>query len=159
MRWLILIATLFSCAVFGQSTSAQAQMRTSLKPQATVNQMDVAHLVEEAVQTLRNIHDGGGSTGLPERFHYHIKQWTQRDVTDFATYQKTFTFFETLLGFANVSVERDAAGQATQDALDAQGALTYLKPDCCKSWKGFAKMIGDAAEATQAIRDEYRRKN
>lgn len=130
--------------------------------------MGDAKYVQSAVnQTLYSIHKDGIDTKLPADFHYNMAQWTQRDVTEFAKGYNTFDAYEILLGIANTSVEKkqvkvknkdgkmETKEVYTQDAMDAQAALEAIKPACCNSWKGFARMIGDAAEASQSVRNEY----
>lgn len=132
--------------------------------------MNNALYVQSTVNgTLRKAHNDGIPTGLPSDFHYNMAQWTQRDVTEFAKCDVTFDTYEILLGIANTSVEKkqvkvknkdgkmETKEMYTQDALEAQKALEAIKPACCNSWKGFARMIGDAAEASQSLRNEYRK--
>lgn len=127
------------------------------RPQVWKTNMDQAKFIEDVVNTLRKIHEGNRATGLPPDFHYDIKQWTQQDVTAFANATKTYDFFETLLGLGNAAVTTDNAGKYTKDAIEAQEGLTYLKPNCCKSWKGFCNMIANASDETETLRAQYRR--
>ena len=126
-------------------------------PQKKHSDMQSAKYVQSFVnETMSFVHSEGTETGLPSDFHYNMAEWTQKDVTDFAKGAKTFDTYEILLGIANTSVRKEK-GQYTQDALDAQAALEAIKPGCCNSWKGFARMIGDAADASQTVRDGYRK--
>lgn len=143
----------------GSQTAAKTTAQEKNMPQHIYTQMEIVKFVEDVVgNTLRKTHEAGVETGLPKRFNYNIRQWTQQDVTDFAKCDKTFDFFENLAGVAGGAIEKDKNGNYTKHALESQEALTYLKPDGCKSWKSFFNMISTAGAETKEIRAEYWRK-
>ena len=145
----------------GQAQVATISGRETFDPKApepaNPSQMYIASVVEYTIGVLHKHHEKGWITGLSEGFHYDLLQWQQPDATEYARCPKTYSYFETLLGLGNQAVETGRDGQYTQKALEAQQALTYLKPACCKSWKGFCNMIATAADATQVLRDSYRK--
>ena len=87
---------------------------------------------------------------LPHGYDY--KQWTQEDLTNLAVTYNGIEMFESLIVMKNGAVDKDADGNYTPKALCAQNALTELKPNGCKSWKGFFNMI----ETVQRETDEKR---
>lgn len=122
----------------------------------SLSQMDIARFIEYSLASFQEAGRANIAIGLRPGFHYETKNWEQADVTSFADCPNTFDIFENLLGLANAAVETKD-GAFTDKAIQSQNALSYLKPDSCKTWKGFGRMIGDAAAATQATRDNYRR--
>lgn len=123
-----------------------------------LTEMEYAKYVQSMVnQTLHDIHKDGGQTGMPKGFHYNMSEWTQEDATAFAKGQYTFDGFEILLSIANGSVQTDKNGKYTKAALEDQAALQAIKPKQCGDWGDFAIMIGDAADASQKVRDGYRK--
>jgi len=155
MRKTILLVCLIGGLLLSFHTTAQ--QANARNHQVWKTNMDAAKLVEEAVNTLRKIHEANRVTGLPPDFHYHILDWTQQDVTTFAKCDKTFDFFETLLGLTNAALAKDKAQAFTADAIEAQNAIAYIKPASCNSWVGFAKMIANASSETEALRTQYHR--
>lgn len=140
-----------------QEATRETNAQEGYMPQRKYNPMSSTKYVQSFVnETMYQVHKSGTETGLPSDFHYNMAQWTQRDMTEFAKCSNTFDTYELLLGVANVSVEKKN-GKYTEDALAAQSALEAIKPASCKSWKSLAIMIGDAADATQSIRDGYRK--
>lgn len=128
-------------------------------PQKKFTDQQRVESVKSVVEgTLRKIHEAGVENSLPENFHYRIKDWTQDDITAFAKGSKTFDFFENLLSVANTAVAKVEDGDFTAAEIKkAQEALTSIKPDAFKTWKGFGKAIANAADASQEIRDGYRK--
>lgn len=155
---LILIGVFFYVPSQGQAVHTDYR---AFDPKAPVpvhpSPMYCAELVDYSVRIFRKHHEAHLITGLPDDFHYDIRQWQQRDVTEFATCPETYDVFETLLGIANQAVEANGDGQYSLGAVEAQNALSYLKPDGCKSWKGFYNLIANAADKTQSKRDQYRK--
>lgn len=91
------------------------------------------------------------ATGLDDGIHLSSndwKKWTEEDLAKLATTFNGVDMFSDLMYFKNGAAEKDPDGNPTKDAICAQNALTELKPDCCKNWKAFAKMIIHTEDAT-----------
>ena len=84
---------------------------------------------------------------------FHVKEFTKEDITHLAISPNGIDHFYTLGGIAAAAVTTDENGKTvpgtTPDAIQAQNALTYLKPDCCKSWKTFCNMITEVYKETK----------
>lgn len=76
------------------------------------------------------------------------KQWKQDDLEKLATTFNGVDMFADLMDLKNGAAEKDKDGNPTKDAICARNALEELKPNCCKDWKAFAKMIVRAEDAT-----------
>lgn len=69
------------------------------------------------------------------------KLLTQDDIRKIALNKDSVLVFEGLIIIKNVAADKDKAGNPTLAAICAQNELEEIKPDSCKSWKGFFNMI------------------
>ena len=84
---------------------------------------------------------------------YDMRQWTQKDLTNFASAADSFGLFELLVNVAAAATKK-VKGTYTKEAIQAQNALNYLKPRICIDWLEFYKMITLSFKETAQIRTE-----
>lgn len=80
---------------------------------------------------------------------YDYRRWTEEDLKNLATSSNGIDLFSGLMYMKNSAGIKDAGGNYTAKAVQAQNALTELKPDDCKTWKSFFNWIVRVEEANK----------
>lgn len=89
---------------------------------------------------------------------YDYKQWTKEDLRVLATAYNGVEMFDILATIKNAAAQVPSAELSAQDIQDAQNALEYLKPNSCKDWKAFGKMVDGVDRQTRTQRDALYKK-
>lgn len=106
-------------------------------------------------ERLPEVDSRGLNHGIYLPHGYNYKNWTKEDLTNLATTYNGVGMFETLILLKNAAgAEAPTDKLSAKDIQDAQKALEYLKPDSCKDWVDFGKMIHAIQKSTLSQRAE-----